>query len=338
MKKLTLIILSIAFVFGCTPKFDPSDDFKEVDVVYGVLDPEAPKQYIQVSKAFQTGGADANDLAKDSKTLFHQDSIIVEIIEIQGDGNETERFTLKKQLFDDREVGVFVNPEHYLYVIDSNTFKVQDNTNYKVKVTNTVTLKASYADIKTLVNFDYLELYNGLNLNFYTPDGGVKDHNFSVKNSNGEDAIYDSKLIIPYLTLDENGIPIDLDSVVFNVANSKVASTGDKTEFAVSGSSFINKILEEIEPVASGYSREFGIMTAVTTCYGKEVKEYVLAELSFNSLSQSKPFYSNVYDLANNDLQAGVVSSSKSKTVVVLIPNTNKKYISSQKPSMGFSN
>lgn len=336
MKKLLIFIISVVALFGCKPDFDPSDDFKEVDVVYGVINPDLVKNYLSVGRGFQTNGESALDLANSKDSIYHSDSITVELIEFEG--SEVSRSTqFKKETFYNREDGVFINPEHDLFVTDSNDFAIKDNKKYRVKVTNTVSGKTTYSDVKTLETFRFLDIFNGgLNLSFYSKEE-VQDQTIKVTNANGNFTIFETTLILPYVTKDKDNNIVDTDTLIFNVANGKFANAGGQTEFSISGESLINKVITEIPSITdNNHKREFGIITMNSRCYSEEMYEYVLAEQSFNSLSQSKPFFSNVYNLETNETESGVVATVKEINSVVFLANSTVQYISSQKPSLGF--
>jgi len=339
MKKLALIILTFTLVFGCKPKFDPSDYFKQVDIVYAVLDPNAPKQYVQVSRGFQTNGGNAEEIAQNKDSIYHQDSVIVELIEQLGNGNEVTRITLKKQLFDDREEGDFANPEHYLYVLDSTDYKVKENTNYKVQVTNTVSKKVSYAEIKTIKTFFFKENgTGGIDINHIRLEEIIDDE-FDIYNDNGEEVYYDASLFIPVITVDEDNNTLATDTLEIVISSKSRAKSGEITTFSVSGNNFFNTVYENIEPLPDGTKnkRIIGGSKLVSSCYSKEIYEYILAEESFNALSQSKPFYSNVYDVDTKELQAGVVASTIKIEEVANINSRILDYLIQEKPNLRFS-
>ena len=325
-------------VFGCEPKFDPSDDWEAVDVVYGVLNPDALMQYIQIGKGFQNGEASAIDLAKVEDSIYHQDSAIVELIEFLGNGTEVSRASLKRQKFDDRKDGVFINPEHYLYTISSNEYKIKDETNYKIKVTNSVTLKSSFAEIKTLKEFTFGNAFPEVNINLIDKKDSIVDQQLFIKNANGEDVIYQLSLVLPYYTTDEDDLIISKDSIEIIISSSENADIGNETSFNLSGDKFVNAFLDGIAllPENSTSKRELVVPYLKGTCYGSEMAEYVLAEESFNALSQTKPFYSNILDEETKQAQVGLFTSQKMVNQVVVISNKTISHISGIEPRLGF--
>ena len=338
MKKLSFYILISALIFGCEPKFDPSDDWQAIDVVYSVLDPDAEKQYVQIGRGFQNKDENAEDLAKIQDSIYHQDSAIVELIELANNGEEVARVSLQRQLFDDREEGVFINPEHYLYILNATDYKVKDKTSYKIRVTNSATLKTSYAEIKTLQEYGFGNAFPEVNINIIDKDGEVKDQPITIKNGNGEDVIYSLNLILPYVTKDEDDNIVSRDSMEIIVNKNKKGDVGSETAFSLSGDKLIDAFLEQVEvlPAGSKSTRELDIPYLKGMCYGPEMYEYVLAEESFNALSQTKPFYTNIYDEDTDETQSGLFTSLKIEKQVVVISNKSIKYISALEPRLGF--
>ena len=51
------------FLAGCSTDLDPNADYKEITVLYSVLNPAEKIHYVKVTKAFQNSNADARDIA-----------------------------------------------------------------------------------------------------------------------------------------------------------------------------------------------------------------------------------------------------------------------------------
>ena len=339
MKKLFIYISVLFIAFSCEPKFDPSDDFKEVDIVYAVLDPDADKQYIQVSRGFQAGGENALDVAQNTDSTYHSDSLVVEIIEYI-DGQETQRAQLKKETFNSREDGVFSNPEHNLYTIEKSQFKLDTNTKYKVRVQNSKTGKTSNASVKTLSAFQFTETVSG-NKAFYPnliKENKIQDGEIVIVNNFKKDVLFEITVHIPYYTRDKFNNIIDSATITYKSTKSQFGdASSPTTKINFNGNLFFNSIFENVPNLPNPqYTRIFGVILVDVKCFGNEMYQYVEAENNFNALSQTKPFYTNVFDEKTDEEQAGLVSTKREQLLVMELLK-EREYIIANKPELGFS-
>ena len=73
MKKIISLFLIILTVFSsCETEFNVNADWKEVTVIYGLLDQSQDKQYIRINKAFLDPNQNAFDVAKDFDSIYFE--------------------------------------------------------------------------------------------------------------------------------------------------------------------------------------------------------------------------------------------------------------------------
>lgn len=130
----SLLFLAMAFFFfSCDPEFEVQDDWQEEVVIFGLLDKTDSQHYVRVQKAFLPEDEDAREVAsrKDS-TYFKEDEIDVWIEEIIN-GNARAEYALAPEQMEDKEEGMFANPEHVLYKAPDD-FEVKPEATYLIKV------------------------------------------------------------------------------------------------------------------------------------------------------------------------------------------------------------
>jgi hypothetical protein len=126
MKNLTIFLLVFSMVFmACETDFEVNADWKEVMIVYGLLDQSQTQQYIKINKAF-LGEGDALQMASVSGSVnYNPEDLEVTIIKVKDAGNDTIYLDTTLIVKDD---GLFATDENIIYVtnIDDSNFFVKD--------------------------------------------------------------------------------------------------------------------------------------------------------------------------------------------------------------------
>lgn len=131
MKKI-MLLLCFCFAFSaCETDFEVISDWKEIPIVYGVLDQSQSVQYIKINKAF-LGEVDALEAAQVADSLYFPESMSVRLKSFRFTGNVTpnnynvntevdfvnndllERVTLESEGIE-KEEGTFANDPAYVY-------------------------------------------------------------------------------------------------------------------------------------------------------------------------------------------------------------------------------
>lgn len=339
MKKLLIIFIGLAF-FGCKPKFDPNAEYKAIDVVYGILDPDADKQYISVTNVFQnSNGANAEELAKDAMSVYHQDEISVFII------NKRSGFELQldKETIDDREEGDFTKT-NILYTFENKKFTIRDsNSVYRIEVRRD-NEKTSYAEIKTVNNilFTRPSLFGNPQLKLRVGND-FNDEIISVRNFVDDKMLFQVKLFLIYDSFNSDGALLNTDTLEYLVQTKEFYNAASKDpyeqDFNISGNSLLTYISNNIQPLSGNQKlRTFSVNTYITVeAYGPEMYEYVKAEENFSTLSQTKPFYTNILDKSSNEEQAGLFTSvKKASRSGFSVSTPSITFIQNNYPTLGF--
>jgi hypothetical protein len=113
MRKGHFLLLFLALMWGCKNDFAVNDNWKEIRIIYGLLNVNDSIHYIRIEKAFQNGeNISAYDAAKNIDSLS-DDTLIVELTDL----NTTEKKTLEKVYSTRKDTGTFASPGVYLYQI-----------------------------------------------------------------------------------------------------------------------------------------------------------------------------------------------------------------------------
>ena len=140
LRKGLLISLIISmFIAGCSTDFDLTEDFKEIAVVYGLLDQTQDVQYIRIHKAFIDETTSALLLAEDPDQLYYGNELVVKI-EVYNGSSLLETINLERVDGDtigiSKAGGVFASSPNILYRFDK---ALNEDYVYKLVATNTNT-------------------------------------------------------------------------------------------------------------------------------------------------------------------------------------------------------
>ncbi len=119
--KYILGFFVVLFFISCDNELDLIADFKEVPIVYGLIDQTATTQYIRVERAFADKTISANEIAQNPDSLYYDD-ITVKLI----NKNSNVEFILERVDGADeglpRDGGVFATSPNYLYKVNTADF------------------------------------------------------------------------------------------------------------------------------------------------------------------------------------------------------------------------
>ncbi|MCW3122597.1 MAG: hypothetical protein JWQ38_2089 [Flavipsychrobacter sp.] len=149
MKKLFLPLLAIAFVFlggGCSTKFDVAAPYKNITVVYGLLDQKDTAHYIRIQKAFLDQNKSAVTMAKEADSNFFS-NISVRIDRYSFDQTFKDSIHLYRVDLNNegypKEAGAFFTSPNYAYKF---TNPLDPNYIYRIRVTHLSTGEVDSAE------------------------------------------------------------------------------------------------------------------------------------------------------------------------------------------------
>ena len=131
--KYILGIFVVLFFASCDNELDLVADFKEVPIVYGLLDQNAEAQYIRVERAFIDRVITPKEIAQNPDSLYYDDITVkvinkntnVEYILEKVDGNEEGL---------PREDGLFATSPNYLYKLNTADFPMNVGDSIELEI------------------------------------------------------------------------------------------------------------------------------------------------------------------------------------------------------------
>ncbi len=343
-----LLVLPILVTACGTKDFNTNSDYREIAIIYGLLDIQAPKQFVKVNLAFQNAnGENAITLAKDDPLIAqYEDSIIVELNAYDNKGALKQSEPMTKEYVDSKQPGDFNTNGNYWYTIDTSSLKIIGSYIYEVQVTNTITGKIYKAETDIVNSFCITSpslfprcVNTGPpGVNFYNSKG-PKD--VTVKFNTDENAgVYKIYVEFYYDEFYNNDITTTETKVVSYAINSNLfaqQNITDEAETIMSGESFVKALEIAIDTTNQDPSvkRSPGDLIFTVVAGGKKVTEYIRAEDAYSAITQTRPFFTNVFD-ENGEQGAGVLSSRYFQTKLGVPSSTSMDRLKLDYPGFKF--
>ena len=130
---------SIAFLSGCSTELDSNADYKEVLVIYSVLDPDQTTHFAKVNKAFLNTNSNALTIAANNPdSTQYGDELRVVLQQLRPDSSVMAEHAMERFIATGKEPGTFFSGEQVLYRT-TNSVVLDDQSVYRVVATNTET-------------------------------------------------------------------------------------------------------------------------------------------------------------------------------------------------------
>jgi hypothetical protein len=290
--KLLLFLPLVYLLSSCETDFEVNAEYREIMVIYGLLDHSDSTHYVRISKAF-LGDEDANVMAADPENSAYPDILDVKVEEWTN-GSLTRTYALNRVLTTGKEPGVFSYPEQYAYTFTAHLNKAAV---YKIKVKNNETGYEAGAETPLVGDFTIDKpLYNPVKpqISFVNQSGNYTDgicEWLSAKNGR----LYEPVFRFNYReTLPGTG---DTTSHTVNWRLSSVKSSamngGEKLSTTYNGEGFF-RILQSSIPEKTGVKRFIGNIDFMISVGGDELSTYIDLNRPSNTIIQERPFYTNI--------------------------------------------
>ena len=277
--KYIIGIFVVLFLVSCENELDLVKEFKEVPVVYGLLDRTEETQYIRVERAFADKTISANDIAQNPDSLYY-DNIEVRLI----NKNTNAQAILERIDGADeglpRDGGVFASSPNYLYKVNTVDFPMGEGDSIMLSISNI------FEDRDVTATTDIFKppfFVSPNTLNF------ERGRQFKLSWNPSEDPTVYSAIFTFNVTENRNGIETDtaLRWVVMN--------NSARTQLDIEGESFFTFLRSSLEE-SSEVTRSMGTGQFELISGNTDVSDYIRvgqANLGITS-SGEIPIFSNI--------------------------------------------
>lgn len=303
MKKLFIpfILALILGISACSTDFDVTSDWKEITIVYGLLNPQDDVQYIRIQKAFLSENTNALELAKVGDSLYHSTSGEVLRATLEQYRNSNGNMILEKTITLDRvsasdegiqkEEGVFATDPYFLY---KTTESIDQNKIYRL-VINTPAGNVVTSETQMVRDFTVSRPNPDIAVSF------LSDYNmFWTPAPNA--AIYDVDVYFNYTeTRNVNGQNVTEEkrikwNAITNAQTDDIATQVGSIQVELLADRFLNFLANNIEADSDVIERTVEDLD-FTIWAGSEdfltFNQVALAQFGITS-SQAQPTYTNV--------------------------------------------
>lgn len=329
---LSLFVLLCAVIVGCESDFDLTTDWKEISVVYGMLDINESTHYLRVHKAFIDENVSGSDIALIADSAYHEGEIQVDLIQLNPSGNNI-RFNCERVLAADEGItmepitadgGAFATEPYYLYKTEA---QLDNEKRYRVEILRNEAVIANsemgiIGELEIINPNILIDPLPALNLMAANP--------FRVKwlyAENGE--IYDVNMTLTYKeTLSSGGE--EIKELVFPLATNKFPTDDEKqnaTQMSVDiGKDYIfSHLLANIEanPFIEREALHLDFSFTVGGLELRAAQESADAQAGITS-SQAITLYTNVFQGNTQVEPAAGLFTSRFDSLLNEIPVNNR--------------
>lgn len=288
---IAVTFLSTTLFNACKTDIDVIAPYKEIAVVYGLLDISQPIQYIKINKVF-LGKGDAYAMAQnpDSINFVPEDMIVT--LEKYNEGSLIGTSTLYDTIIPGGEAGDFSKEKNIIYATNE---PLQNDFTYKLKIENKKTGYKAEANTKIINNITIPSASTIISFvgsdNKYTPKNNFR------WNSQKNGKIYELSLRIHYKEFN-----IGNDTVYkyvdwpFNPQYSATTEGGEEMKKVVNGEDFFvfMQSIKDIHFSDNSKKRIAYRAQMLITAGGEDLQIYKDLNAPYSSNFQEKPIYTNV--------------------------------------------
>jgi hypothetical protein len=286
MIKNYIYLLALLFLVACNNELDLVEDWKDIPIVYGILDPSDSAHYIRIEKAFIDREISGLEIAKIADSLYYDD--VEAYLENKGQLHKLTKVDGESEGFP-RNEGVFATVPNYLYKLSAEALDLQGDEQITFRLRRSGDLAEVTASTRTIGEYYFLRPNpddpDKLYLN-YTND-------FDIRWKNAPNAVeYDVFMIINY---DEKLITEPDNAYVEKQVTWKAAAGVEDNEVEIESRDFYNFLATAIEE-DNQKIRRFSNVDFRVVAVGVELSDYTAiggANLGITA-SQEIPKYTNL--------------------------------------------
>jgi hypothetical protein len=347
---VTFSLLLLIATFSCKTELEPNAPWKEIAIIYGVLDINEPFQVVKISKAFLNENTNALDLAKvNDSVYFKADEIDVNLYEFDIKGQQIATYRLTEFERGGREDGTFPAPNQKLYRTD--TFKLNDNHSYKIELKNKKTGYEASATTKIVSDFCLIlplpvpnpdiPSINGCNnitneLQGISAEGkvGFQWNTTKRDGTNNWNNAISYKLALDFYYDEIDGATVTTQKKTMILSDNLRIERLNKGTYDLEKDTFIDFVKANIDPSNDppNLVRKAKKLDIVIWAAAEELDTYIkVSNASFTAVTQVQPVYTNI---ANG---VGIFSSRFKKVSHSSLNLSTQTYLETTLPELKFT-
>ena len=303
-KALSVFIISV-FIVSCSTDFSVTTSWKDIGIIYGLLDQSDTAQYIKIMKAYLDPNTSALTIAQNPDSIYYPDDITVDLLQLQG-STVIQTIPLKRVDANlegyQKDTGTFANSPNYAYKTIS---PLNQAYSYEVQVTRPENAQVISSETNLVSSFS-VNAPSTSSIISLLPAANSFYHVKWTSAKNGK--VYALTIRFHYVEMQASDtnqkVNKYVDWVIFTSKLAQQTNGGESLDEQVVGQQFYTTLAEFI-PVDNNVVRRPGRLDFLFSVGGLELYNYneVLLAQQGLTLGQVEPQYTNV----NNGL--GLLSS-----------------------------
>lgn len=289
MKIKNLLFLILPLLFSCETDFDVNANWKDVTIVYGLIDPNNEDQLIKINKAY-LGEGDAIQMASVSdSTNYDPSNLIVKIHRVREQVFNTYDTLSTVVLTDtvlDKDDGLFSTDDNIIYTFKKPSSFYNTNSIYVLEILNLSTGQKVTSETEIINSFSFESLNPSFEWGLY--NGELADSlrfrtkNIEWQNSNNG-VIYQLDILINYL---DSGIVKSL-----SWSQPIVEYSSGNMSLKIKGDQFFQFLENNLD---NNTTKQFLNLDLVMTIGAQDLKTYIDVNQPFSGIVQERPVFSNI--------------------------------------------
>ena len=289
MKIKNLLFLILPILFSCETDFDVNANWKDVTIVYGLIDPNNDDQLIKINKAY-LGQGDAIQMASISdSTNYDPSNLIVKIHRVREQVFNTYDTLSTVVLTDtvlDKDDGLFSTDDNIIYTFKKPSSFYNTNSIYVLEILNLSSGQKVTSETEIINSFSFESLNPSFEWGLY--NGELADSlrfrtkNIEWQNSNNG-VIYQLDILINYL---ESGIVKSL-----SWSQPIVEYSSGNMSLKIKGDQFFQFLENNLD---NNTTKQFLNLDLVMTIGAQDLKTYIDVNQPFSGIVQERPVFSNI--------------------------------------------
>jgi hypothetical protein len=296
MKKIVYLFLSAATVInllGCNNKLNILAPYKDVTVVYGLMDQSDTVHYIRVNRAYQTSGNAITAAAQYDSINYPVGTLTVQLQD-WNNGSLVGTITLDTTTGINLNAGIFSYPKQVLYYTKQ---VLNPNDQYNLLITNVKTNKVITGSTTLLpdVNVTVAGFSDFLDNFPIDITNGVQYPTY-IQWTSGIATIYQLNMQFYYNSIDSVNKDTSLQYINWGFPEHVSSQSGTVMSDAITCLGFQELIKTSFQPVPLGspIKRVPLYMKVQFTSGSLDLNTYIQLSQPSLGINQDKPFYSDV--------------------------------------------
>ncbi|MBL7924986.1 MAG: DUF4249 family protein [Bacteroidia bacterium] len=148
MQKLFWLVIALTLgLASCENDLDILEEYREIPVIYGLLNPTSTTHYIRVQRAY-LGAGNALQMAQEPDSLYYDTATVRVYLEKIQLGSVTQTYPLFPEYPSYKNEGLFADKNHYLFRL--NNTRLDPAAQYRLRFQNLTTGKVVTATTRII--------------------------------------------------------------------------------------------------------------------------------------------------------------------------------------------